>query len=100
MKIDRSFVEHLSAGSRSESLISGIIDMARRLGIAVIAEGIENDEQRARLQRLGATYGQGFHLARPMPVAKLRKYLSPTPVPARTGVPAPLRPAPAPASTR
>jgi diguanylate cyclase (GGDEF)-like protein len=94
VKIDRSFVEHLSAGSRSESLISGIVDLARRLGIAVIAEGIENDEQRARLQHLGATYGQGFHLARPMPVAKLRKYLSPTPMPARTRAPAPLRPAP------
>jgi diguanylate cyclase (GGDEF)-like protein len=100
VKIDRSFVEHLSAGSRSESLISGIVDMARRLGIAVIAEGIENDEQRARLQRLGATYGQGFHLARPMPVAKLRRYLSPTPVPAPTRAPTPLRPAPSRGSTR
>ena len=79
VKIDRSFVQHLTAGSRSESLVSGIIDLARRLGVAVIAEGIESEAQRARLQHLGATYGQGFFLARPMPVAKLRKHLAPAP---------------------
>ncbi len=99
VKIDHSFVEHLSAGSRSESLIAGVVDLARRLGISVIAEGIENEEQRARLQLLGTTYGQGFHLARPMPVAKLRKHLAPAPVPTppRRRAPAPpLRPAPSP----
>jgi diguanylate cyclase (GGDEF)-like protein len=106
VKIDRSFVEHLSAGSRSESLISGIVDLARRLGVAVIAEGIETDAQRAHLQRLGAAYGQGFHLARPMPIAKLRKHLAPAPVPPATApgaVRAPrasLRPAPSRSSTR
>ena len=80
VKIDRSFVQHLTAGSRSESLVSGIIDLARRLGVAVIAEGIESEAQRARLQHLGATFGQGFFLARPMPEAKLRKHLNPAPV--------------------
>ena len=103
VKIDRTFVEHLSAGSRSESLITGIVDLARQLGISVIAEGIENDAQRARLQTLGATYGQGFFLGRPMPVAKLRKHLRPTPAPARTGTaaaPAALRTASPRPSTR
>jgi EAL domain-containing protein (putative c-di-GMP-specific phosphodiesterase class I) len=104
VKIDRSFVEHLSAGSRSESLISGIVDLARRLGVAVIAEGIETDVQRAHLQHLGATYGQGFHLARPMPIAKLRKHLAPAPVPlarTRSGSREPaLKPAPSRSSTR
>jgi diguanylate cyclase len=99
VKIDRSFVAQLSTGSRAELLISGIVDMARRLGISVIAEGIEDEAQRVRLQKLGCTYGQGFHLARPMPLAKLRRYLNPAPVRkvrprAATARPATLRPAP------
>jgi diguanylate cyclase (GGDEF)-like protein len=95
VKIDRTFVEHLSVGSRSESLISGIVDLSRRLGVSVIAEGIEDERQRARLQQLGCAYGQGFHLARPMPVARLRRYLNPTPARARSRV----RPTPTSAPT-
>jgi diguanylate cyclase len=79
VKIDRSFVANLSPGSRAESLIGGIVDLTHRLGISVVAEGIEDEEQRVRLRDMGCAYGQGFHLARPMPAAKLRRYLRPTP---------------------
>jgi diguanylate cyclase (GGDEF)-like protein len=77
VKIERSFVARLSPGSRAESLISGVVDLARNLGISVVAEGIENGEQHARLREIGCEYGQGFHFARPMPAAELRKYLRP-----------------------
>ena len=100
VKIDRSFVQHLTAGSRSESLVCGIVDLARRLGVSVIAEGIESEAQRARLQHLGAAFGQGFFLARPMPVGKLRKHLAPTPMPTARAPRAALRPAPSRSSTR
>jgi len=75
VKIDRSFVARLFPGSRGESLITGIVDLAHRLGMNVVAEGIESAEQLARLREMGCTYGQGFHLAPPMPAAKLRPYL-------------------------
>ena len=90
VKVDRSFVAQLTPGSRAESVVSGIVDMARRLGIAVVAEGIENEAQRLRLREMGCAYGQGFHLARPMPAVRLRRFLNPTPAaPARPRVRAP-----------
>jgi len=102
VKIDRSFVAQLAPGSRAESVISGIVDMAHRLGISVVAEGIESEEQRLRLREMGVAFGQGFHLARPMPATKLHRYLHPSPALAsrparvRAGVRATLRPVPAP----
>ena len=75
VKIDRSFVTQLSPGSRAESLIYGIVDLARRLGVSVVAEGIENEVQYTRLRNIGCAYGQGFLFARPMPAAKLHRYL-------------------------
>ncbi|MEK6190918.1 MAG: EAL domain-containing protein [Chloroflexota bacterium] len=100
VKIERSFVARLSPGSRAESLISGVVDLARNLGISVVAEGIENGEQVARLREIGCEYGQGFHFARPMPAAELRRYLRPAPAAApprrasRTPATTPARSAP------
>jgi len=82
VKIDRSFVARLFPGSRGESLITGIVDLARRLGMPVVAEGIENEEQHAQLRKMGCTFGQGFHFAPAMPAAKLRRYLRTASAPA------------------
>jgi EAL domain-containing protein (putative c-di-GMP-specific phosphodiesterase class I) len=55
--------------------VEGILDMARRLHIPVVAEGIEDGVQLARLRAAGCAMGQGFHLARPMPPERLRVLL-------------------------
>jgi diguanylate cyclase (GGDEF)-like protein len=75
VKIDRSFVAALAPGSRAESMISGIIDLARRLNVAVVAEGIEDADQLRRLRELGCAMGQGFHFAHPMPAPALATLL-------------------------
>jgi diguanylate cyclase (GGDEF)-like protein len=75
LKIDQSFVAGLAPGSRAESLISGIIDLSRRLGVAVIAEGIEDADQLRRLRELGCAMGQGFHFAHSMPPSELQALL-------------------------
>jgi diguanylate cyclase (GGDEF)-like protein len=75
LKIDRSFVAALSPGSRAESLITGILDLARRLGVAVVAEGIEDADQLRRLRELGCAMGQGFHFAHPMTASQLKTLL-------------------------
>jgi EAL domain-containing protein (putative c-di-GMP-specific phosphodiesterase class I) len=75
LKIDRSFVAALSPGSRAESLITGILDLARRLGVAVVAEGIEDADQLRRLRELGCPMGQGFHFAHPMTASQLKTLL-------------------------
>jgi diguanylate cyclase len=76
VKIDRSFVTTIGSDPRAESLVAGIVDLARRLGVDVVAEGIENGIQLARLRGAGCKYGQGFHFATPMLPADLRTFLA------------------------
>jgi EAL domain-containing protein (putative c-di-GMP-specific phosphodiesterase class I) len=66
LKIDRSFVEGITASQRRLALAQGIVGIAGTLGMAVVAEGIETGEQRELLTQMGCEYGQGYLLARPM----------------------------------
>ena len=77
LKIDQTFVMTLSAHSDDLTMCEAIIAMAHKLGIKVIAEGIEKEEQRDLLARAGCDYGQGFLFARPMPAAMMGKLLHP-----------------------
>jgi diguanylate cyclase (GGDEF)-like protein/PAS domain S-box-containing protein len=73
LKIDRSFVA--GAGDREQALLRGVLAFARELGLKVVAEGIEGEEQLMAVRRLRCDAGQGFHLARPMPAEDLRALL-------------------------
>jgi EAL domain-containing protein (putative c-di-GMP-specific phosphodiesterase class I) len=67
LKIDRSFTRNLSVDSSDMALSEAIIVMAHKLGLRVIAEGVETEQQRALLIAAGCDYGQGYLFARPMP---------------------------------
>jgi diguanylate cyclase (GGDEF)-like protein/PAS domain S-box-containing protein len=67
LKVDRSFVWGLGTDPRSTELVRTIAMMARNLGVDVIAEGIETEDQRRRVERLGCAYGQGYLFSRPVP---------------------------------
>ena len=69
LKIAKAFVDGLSRGGREASFVRMIIELARALGVAVIAEGIETQEQVSALQALECDHGQGFYLGRPRPVS-------------------------------
>jgi diguanylate cyclase (GGDEF)-like protein len=69
LKIAAEFVQDADAASRSSALAGAIVAMSRSLGILTVAEGIETPAQAARMRTLGCTYGQGYHFARPLPVA-------------------------------
>ena len=60
IKIDRSFVSPVHSGHESEALLETIVSLGRRLGITMLAEGIETPEQLESLRRLGCELGQGF----------------------------------------
>jgi diguanylate cyclase len=79
VKIDQSFVAALGPGSRAEAMVSGVVDLALRLNMLVVAEGIETADQLARLREMGCVLGQGFQFAAAMPATELR---------ARLGMPA------------
>lgn len=65
LKIDRSFIHDIQLNGKSESLITGIIAMARSLGMQVIAEGVEKEEQLEFLRAQKCDNVQGFLLGRP-----------------------------------
>ena len=67
LKIAKSFVDGLARGGREASFVRMIIELARTLGISVVAEGIETADQVHALQALECEYGQGFYLGRPQP---------------------------------
>ncbi len=68
LKIAKSFVDGLARGGREASFVRMMIELARTLGVTVIAEGIETQEQVDALVVLECDLGQGFHLGRPEPV--------------------------------
>jgi diguanylate cyclase (GGDEF)-like protein/PAS domain S-box-containing protein len=69
LKIDQSFVRNLSANSNDYVLCEAIIVMAHKLGLKVIAEGVETEQQRDLLSAIGCDYGQGYLFAKPLPAA-------------------------------
>jgi diguanylate cyclase (GGDEF)-like protein/PAS domain S-box-containing protein len=60
LKIDRSFVNRLTADSEASEVVRAIVGLAHNLGMDVIAEGVESPEQLAQLKLFGCEYGQGF----------------------------------------
>src|ERR1022692_1092046 len=66
LKIDRSFVGRMTEGDQPLQIVRTIIELARVLGMDVVAEGIETCEQYRLLRQLGCRFGQGFLFARPM----------------------------------
>lgn len=67
VKIDRSFLEDVPGDSDDESLIRAIINMSHSLGLQVISEGVETEEQQRFLQNEGCDELQGYLLSRPLP---------------------------------
>jgi EAL domain-containing protein (putative c-di-GMP-specific phosphodiesterase class I) len=76
LKIDRSFLAADGAGANG--LAGAIIAIGERLGLEVVAEGIEFEDQIKILQELGCELGQGFLFAKPMPHRALVRYLAKT----------------------
>jgi diguanylate cyclase (GGDEF)-like protein len=65
VKIDRSFAENVTSDTPSRSIIEAVCQLARRLGLHVVVEGIETEEQRRAVEKLGAEQAQGYLFGRP-----------------------------------
>ncbi len=75
IKIDKSFVAEMETSATSAALVKAVVDLAHNLGVVTVAEGIENTDQKARIQELGCTYGQGYLFARPMTAGQIEDKL-------------------------
>jgi diguanylate cyclase (GGDEF)-like protein len=71
LKIDRSFVATLGVEGPSMAIVGSLVSLAHGLGLTVVAEGVETEEQLAELRRLNCDAVQGFLLARPAPPDQL-----------------------------
>jgi EAL domain-containing protein (putative c-di-GMP-specific phosphodiesterase class I) len=67
LKIDKSFVLNLHAGPADAVIVAATIDLSRKLGLSLIAEGIEDRPTRDLLASMGCEEGQGYYFGRPMP---------------------------------
>ena len=76
LKIDKAFIDDVGQGGRASALVQGIIGIAHTLGLDVVAEGIESEEQRERLRTLRCDLGQGYLFARPLPGSEMVAYLN------------------------
>ena len=76
IKIDQSFVRSIATDSGSQAITSAVLELGRRLGKDVIAEGVETEEHAEILRAAGCRQAQGFLFARPMPTEKLMEYMS------------------------
>ena len=77
LKVDRSFISGLSAGgTKDEVITSGIINLAHALDLGVIAEGVETEEQLARLRGMDCEAAQGYYFAEPLPEEDFARWLA------------------------
>ncbi|WP_374675650.1 putative bifunctional diguanylate cyclase/phosphodiesterase [Ideonella sp.] len=72
LKIDRAFVHRIELGAEGAALVDGIIALAHRLQLHVVAEGVETAEQAEHLRGQGCDELQGWYFGRPMPAAALQ----------------------------
>lgn len=79
IKVDREFVTDLGNDAASETILTSLIALGHGLGMTVVSEGVETEEQRDELSRLGCDYLQGFYLARPVSGATLEALIEPGP---------------------
>jgi diguanylate cyclase (GGDEF)-like protein/PAS domain S-box-containing protein len=76
IKIDQSFVRSIGTDAGSQAITSAVLELGRRLGMAVVAEGVETAEHAEILRAAGCRQAQGFHFARPMPADALVGYMA------------------------
>src|SRR6185312_14023175 len=76
LKIDKSFIRDMAVDRAHAAIVRSIVDLGHNLSLRVIGEGIETDDIRERLRAAGCDVMQGYLLARPMPAADLRTWLT------------------------
>lgn len=75
LKVDRSFINKINNNKADATIIASIIAMAHAMGLKVVAEGVESQQQYLLLRGLECDYVQGYYLSKPLPAPKLSQWL-------------------------
>jgi EAL domain-containing protein (putative c-di-GMP-specific phosphodiesterase class I) len=76
LKIDKSFIKGIGEDLEDTAIVRMIIELAQTLGMEVIAEGVESEEQAQQLKEMGCDRGQGFYFAEPLPPQAIAEFLA------------------------
>jgi diguanylate cyclase (GGDEF)-like protein/PAS domain S-box-containing protein len=87
LKIDRSFVRDLAANAADAAIVESTIALGRKLGLSVIAEGVEDGVTADILTAMGCTEAQGYHFGRPVPAAEFEQSYLASPARGASSVP-------------
>ncbi|WP_337061960.1 putative bifunctional diguanylate cyclase/phosphodiesterase [Kineococcus sp. G2] len=75
LKLDRTFLADLNGSRDNSAIVRAVVDLGHALGLRVVGEGVEDEEQLRALRALGVDEVQGFHLGRPVPAVEFRELL-------------------------
>ena len=73
LKIDKSFIDNIATNSREKAIVDGIIQLAQKIGLDVIAEGVETKEQIQLLKQMGCNQIQGYYFSKPLPADEIEE---------------------------
>ncbi len=76
LKIDKTFVDHVTQGGSHAALASAIVALGEALALRTVAEGVEYPGQQVALRAMGCHFGQGYHFARPLPADAMERLLA------------------------
>jgi EAL domain-containing protein (putative c-di-GMP-specific phosphodiesterase class I) len=76
VKLDRSFVLGMTSDPDDAAIVRSTVELARNLGLRMVAEGVEDQETWDALAAMGCELAQGYHLARPMPAGEATEWLA------------------------
>jgi EAL domain-containing protein (putative c-di-GMP-specific phosphodiesterase class I) len=81
IKLDRSFIENVADGLTDAQIVRAVVEMARALGLEIVAEGVETREQLEAVRSLGCHQAQGFYFMPPLPAEEVPGVLAESPWP-------------------
>jgi diguanylate cyclase (GGDEF)-like protein len=79
VKIDQGFVADIGSAPTGSAIVAAVTNLAHVLGLTVIAEGVETQDQRDEISAMGCEYAQGYFYARPMPASSIDRMLNARP---------------------
>jgi sensor c-di-GMP phosphodiesterase-like protein len=78
LKIDRCFVQRIQADNPTSPICDTVIELGQKLGLQLVAEGVETQEQCQYLRQAGVRYAQGWLFAKAMPLLNFKQFLQQT----------------------
>jgi EAL domain-containing protein (putative c-di-GMP-specific phosphodiesterase class I) len=75
VKIDQSFISHLGQPQKGAAIVAAVTNLAHVLGLSVVAEGVETQQQRDEISAIGCEFAQGYFYAAPMSAAAISGHL-------------------------